>query len=287
MASWGKTLGQLGEAAGVPYADILGSGVDAFTDWNQLQEDTAIRQHRWNVNNARDKWAMENYVADKQERQNLKHKLLTQSENLKSATQQINDFFGQPYAPSRAEIMQDVANLSAQYKGEVLRLAELTDSTATAKRMYKLGGADSQTAYNDISKDTVRTYTPELLQAINKAKKDALIMAEANMDLDSKTRQQYIDAYANPYGDQFNMEKSLLDNVPGAVPGSNVSMDTTAQNAMQTGATSFSDSLTDFGSRVAKIIRQQNEGNENAESTTFTTGLDNKLDWIDAPNSVT
>ena len=64
-------------------------------------------------------------------------------------------------------------------------------------------------------------------------------------------------------------------------------MDTTAQNAMQTGATSFSDSLTDFGSRMAKIIRQQNEGNENAESTTFTTGLDNKLDWIDDPNNVT
>ena len=270
MASWGKTLGQIGEAAGVPYADVLGSGMDAFSDWNQSQEDKSINQHRWNIQNARDKWAMENYVADKQEQQNLKHKLLTQSENLKSATQQINEFFGEPYAPTRAEIMQDVADLSAQYKGEVLRLAELTDSTATAKKMNDLGGADSQTMYRDISQDTVRTYTPQLLEAINQAKEDALLLAQSNMKVDAASRNQYINAYANPYKDQFNREKTLLNNEIGKMPSGYGG--TEAYDSSKASEAAFSDSLTDFGSRMAKIIRQQN-ADENAEATKFTGNI--------------
>lgn len=270
MATWGATLGGIAEAGGFKGASAIGSGFDALTDWRASQEDKAITQSRWNIQNAKDRWAMEAYVQDKQEKNALKHKLLTQSENLKSATAQINEFFGQPYAPTRAEVMQDVTDLSAQYKGEILRLAELTDSTATAKRMKDLGGADSQTSYNAISQDTVREYGPRLLEAINRAKEDAISIATSNMKLDADSREAYINAYANPYGEQFERESGLLPTgKDGAMPslgGGTVAYDSAVKSDK-----AFSDSVTDFGERVSSILRNQNADKEDA--TTFTGNI--------------
>lgn len=270
MATWGKTIGQIAEAGGVKGAGVVGSSIDALSDWRQSQEDKAITTHRWNIQNARDKWSMEAYIQDKQEQNALKTKLLTQTQNLKDATQQINDFFGQPYAPTREEVMKNVADLSAEYKGEILRMAELTNSTATAKKIWDLGGADSQTMYSDISKDTVREYGPQLLNAINQAKEDAISIASANMDLDSKSRQQYINAYANPYGQQYDREINLVQKA-GQLPTMGDNED--ALLSAQASNSAFGDSFQDWSDRVQKILKNKKGNYTDEGALPFTENL--------------
>ena len=103
--AWGSFLGKLGTVAGVPGADIIGSGIDAYSDYERLRADKAYRQFTMNEQVKRDQFMMENYVRDKAEQKAIRDDLILKSANLASAVAQVNQHLGVHYAPSRAEII--------------------------------------------------------------------------------------------------------------------------------------------------------------------------------------
>ena len=249
--AWGSFLGKLGTAAGVPYADIIGSGIDAYGDYERLREDKAYRQFTMNEQIKRDQFMMENYVRDKAEQKAIRDELLLKSANLASAVAQVNQHLGVPYAPSRADIIQDYLNLRSNYKGDVMRLAELSDSQKTAALMDRLGGADSRTMSRDITQETLDEFAPQLQDADLKAKLDAMKIAESQMQLDDESRKRIQTHYAEPYQIGFDTMKDLLPGTPTySDPGFLSDMAKASQNAMAKGSTAFSDSLAEIEGRI-------------------------------------
>ena len=74
--AWGSFLGKLGTVAGVPGADIIGSGIDAYSDYERLRADKAYRQFTMNEQVKRDQFMMENYVRDKAEQKAIRDDLI-------------------------------------------------------------------------------------------------------------------------------------------------------------------------------------------------------------------
>ena len=124
--------------------------------------------------------------------------------------------------------------------------------------------------YSDISKDTVREYGPQLLNAINQAKEDAISIASANMDLDSKSRQQYINAYANPYGQQYDREINLVQKA-GQLPTMGDNED--ALLSAQASNSAFGDSFQDWSDRVQKILKNKKGNYTDEGALPFTENL--------------
>jgi len=250
--AWGQFLGTLGTAAGIPGADIVGSGMDAYSDWDKLRQDKAYREWTMNEQVKRDQFMMENYVRDKAEQKAIRDELLLKSANLSEAVAQVNNYLGVPYAPSRADIITDYLNLKSNYSNDVLRLAELSDSQKTAKNMADLGGAHSNTMSRDITRETLDEFAPQLQDADLKAKLDAMKIAESQMQLDDEGRQRIQKHYTDPYQIGFDTMKDLLPEKSPTYTDSGylTNMASSADNAMKRGSTAFSDSLSEIEGRI-------------------------------------
>ena len=247
--AWGSFLGKLGTVAGVPGADIIGSGIDAYSDYERLRADKAYRQFTMNEQVKRDQFMMENYVRDKAEQKAIRDDLILKSANLASAVAQVNQHLGVPYAPSRADIIQDYLNLRSNYKGDVMRLAELSDSQKTA----------------------------QLQDADLKAKLDAMKIAESQMQLDEESRKRIQTHYAEPYQIGFDTMKDLLPGTPTySDPGFLSDMAKASQSAMQKGSTAFSDSLAEIEGRIVNRFPEKfKKSGQLNDKTSFTQAMKN------------
>jgi len=249
--AWGQFLGTLGTAAGIPGADIVGSGMDAYSDWDRLRQDKAYREWTMNEQVKRDQWQMENYVRDKAEQKAIRDELLLKSANLSEAVAQVNKYLGVPYAPSRADIITDYLNLKSNYSNDVLRLAELSDSQKTAKNMADLGGAHSNTMSRDITRETLDEFAPQLHDADLKAKLDAMKIAESQMQLDDEGRKRIQKHYTDPYQIGFDTMKELIPTSPSYTDSGYLSdLAKITDKSMQRGSTAFSDSLAEIEGRI-------------------------------------
>lgn len=275
--AWGSFLGKIGTVAGVPGADIIGSGIDAYSDYERLRQDKAYRQFTMNEQVKRDQFMMENYVRDKAEQKAIRDDLIMKSANLASAVAQVNQHLGVPYAPSRADIIQDYLNLRSNYKGDVMRLAELSDSQKTAQLMDRLGGADSRTMSRDITQETLDEFAPQLQDADLKAKLDAMKIAESQMQLDEESRKRIQTHYAEPYQIGFDTMKDLLPGTPTySDPGFLSDMAKASQSAMQKGSTAFSDSLAEIEGRIVNRFPEKfKKSGQLNDKTSFTQAMKN------------
>ena len=254
--AWGSFLGKLGTVAGVPGADIIGSGIDAYSDYERLRADKAYRQFTMNEQVKRDQFMMENYVRDKAEQKAIRDDLILKSANLASAVAQVNQHLGVPYAPSRAE---------------------LSDSQKTAQLMDRLGGADSRTMSRDITQETLDEFAPQLQDADLKAKLDAMKIAESQMQLDEESRKRIQTHYAEPYQIGFDTMKDLLPGTPTySDPGFLSDMAKASQSAMQKGSTAFSDSLAEIEGRIVNRFPEKfKKSGQLNDKTSFTQAMKN------------
>tara|TARA_B100000287_G_scaffold399358_1_gene417544 strand:- start:21678 stop:22553 length:876 start_codon:yes stop_codon:yes gene_type:complete len=274
--AWGQFLGTLGTAAGIRGADIVGSGLDAYSDWDRLRQDRAYREWITNEQVKRDQWEMENYVRDKAEQKAIRDELLLKSANLSEAVAQVNNYLGVPYAPSRADIIADYLNLKNNYSDDVLRLAELSDSQKTAKNMRDLGGAHSNTMSRDITRETVDEFAPKLWDADLQAKLDAMKLAESQMLLDDESRKRIQKHYTDPYQTGFDTMKELLPTSPSYRGGQHLtSLADLAAKSMEKGSTAFSDSLSEIEGRIINEFpdKFKKSGRLN-DKTTFTKAME-------------
>ena len=164
--------------------------------------------------------------------------------------------------------------LSSAYRDDIFRLAELDKSKKDAALMARLGGADSQTMQDAISRQTVEKYAPELRKADIEARVNALKFATERMNLDQASRNNLIKSYGLPYETQFNMEQKLYNNRMTAPSESGTlnNMITAADNSLKASDDSYADSLNKLGTQIATTFGRKSDEEEKTNSTIVGSG---------------
>ena len=273
--SFGQFIGTIGKAAGMgDAAAIAGYGLDAFSDYNARQDDKAMREALFRQQQEEMAFNRTAYLAQQEEQKALRDRLLIQSANLAESIKQVNEYLGVPYTPSQMEIVNDMQMLSSAYRDDIFRLAELDKSKKDAALMSRLGGADSQTMQDAISRQTVEKYAPELRKADIEARVNALKFATERMNLDQASRNNLIKSYGLPYETQFNMEQKLYNNRMTAPSESGTlnNMITAADNSLKASDDSYADSLNKLGTQIATTFGRKSDEEEKANSTIVGSG---------------
>lgn len=255
-------------------AAIAGYGLDAFSDYNARQDDKAMREALFRQQQEEMAFNRTAYLAQQEEQKALRDRLLIQSANLAESIKQVNEYLGVPYTPSQMEIVNDMQMLSSAYRDDIFRLAELDKSKKDAALMARLGGADSQTMQDAISRQTVEKYAPELRKADIEARVNALKFATERMNLDQASRNNLIKSYGLPYETQFNMEQKLYNNRMTAPSESGTlnNMITAADNSLKASDDSYADSLNKLGTQIATTFGRKSDEEEKANSTIVGSG---------------
>lgn len=255
-------------------AAIAGYGLDAFSDYNARQDDKAMREALFRQQQEEMAFNRTAYLQQQEEQKALRDRLLIQSANLAESIKQVNEYLGVPYTPSQMEIVNDMQMLSSAYRDDIFRLAELDKSKKDAALMSRLGGADSQTMQDAISRQTVEKYAPELRKADIEARVNALKFATERMNLDQASRNNLIKSYGLPYETQFNMEQKLYNNRMTAPSESGTlnNMITAADNSLKASDDSYADSLNKLGTQIATTFGRKSDEEEKANSTIVGSG---------------
>lgn len=217
--SWGEFAGTVAaEMGGGPWARIAGSGYDLLTAGNKANELAAQQEGFRRKELELRQMETNSFLADRANQLALRDRLLQQSSDIQSTTEQVNQFLGVPYSPSQADIIADTARLSDTYQRDILKLAELNASRDTAKSIYRLGGADSVTVQGDQARANVEKYGDQLNKARLRARVDSIAYAASRMKLDDASRGRLIEHYLGGLPDQFEAEKGLYNKDRIAAP---------------------------------------------------------------------
>ena len=270
--SFGQFLGAVGNAAGMgPAASIAGYGLDAFSDYSARQDDRAMREALFQKQAEEMAFNRTAYLQQQEEQKALRDRLLVQSANLAESIKQVNEYLGVPYTPSQMEIVNDMQMLSSAYRDDIFRLAELDKSKKDAALISRLGGADSQTMQDAISRQTVEKYAPELRKADIEARVNALKFATERMNLDQASRNNLIKSYGLPYETQFNMEQKLYNNRMTAPSESGTlnNMITAADASVARSDESYNQAMTQLTDTINATFARKSDEEEKINNSTI------------------
>lgn len=263
--SFGDIFGAVGDLSGTPELAILGYGTDAIADYQRLQGDRKFREAVFDLQKKEIALNQGNFLRQIEEQNALRDRLLVQSDSLAQVIKEVNNYLGVPYAPSQAEIANDMANLSSSYRDDIFRLAELNKSTKEAAMIDRLGGADSTTMQNQIDREVVEKYAPELRKADLQARLDAIDFATKKLGFGKQVRDDLVEYYGAPYSEQFKLEQQLYNNSRINAPtGSYDAIGTSVDNAMTRGEKSVAESLKTFSEAVRERFGKKSEDEDDA-----------------------
>ena len=263
--SFGDIFGAVGDLSGTPELAILGYGTDAIADYQRLQGDKKFREAVFDLQKKEIALNQGNFLRQIEEQNALRDRLLVQSDSLAKVIKEVNSYLGVPYAPSQAEIANDMANLSASYRDDIFRLAELNKSTKEAAMIDRLGGGDSNTMQNQIDREVVEKYAPELRKADLQAKLDAIDFATKKLGFGKQVRDDLVEYYGAPYSEQFKLEQQLYNNSRISAPtGSYDAIGTSVDNALSKGQDSYAMSLKTFSEAVRERFGKKSEDEDDA-----------------------
>ena len=263
--SFGDIFGAVGDLSGTPELAILGYGTDAIADYQRLQGDKKFREAVFDLQKKEIAVNQGNFLRMVEEQNALRDRLLVQSDSLAQVIKEVNNYLGVPYAPSQAEIANDMANLSSSYRDDIFRLAELNKSTKEAAMIDRLGGGDSTTMQNQIDREVVEKYAPELRKADLQAKLDAIDFATKKLGFGKQVRDDLVEYYGAPYSEQFKLEQQLYNNSKINAPtGSYDAIGTSVDNAMTKGEESVAESLKTFSEAVRERFGKKSEDEDDA-----------------------
>lgn len=263
--SFGDIFGAVGDLSGTPELAILGYGTDAIADYQRLQGDKKFREAVFDLQKKEIALNQGNFLRQVEEQNALRDRLLVQSDSLAQVIKEVNSYLGVPYAPSQAEIANDMANLSASYRDDIFRLAELNKSTKEAAMIDRLGGGDSTTMQNQIDREVVEKYAPELRKADLQAKLDAIDFATKKLGFGKQVRDDLVEYYGAPYSEQFKLEQQLYNNSRISAPtGSYDAIGTSVDNALSKGQDSYAMSLKTFSEAVRERFGKKSEDEDDA-----------------------
>ena len=225
---WGDFLGNSAtQATGNPLYQLAGNAFDLYNAGQDNERDSqfAGQLQKEQLQIARDNVALQ--YQDRAENLSMKERLIEKSNDLKAVNDQVVAYLGLPYTPTQENLINSVMERSEDYTGDVMKLATLMGSKTRAANMYQLGGADSSTMSNDITRGIVDKYAPELNKARRRAEEDELTLVGKRIQTDKAVRDNMLDTYATPINNQISRE-SQMKNVSSSFPNDLNAMATAA-----------------------------------------------------------